>query len=96
MVSAQSVELGFAVIPLLHKNIEIDTFRLNDAVINLEENASGEANWEFSADKVGAAIQKGKKAANFSLMKFELVKSAQAAVDETDTETKMQSRREQS
>lgn len=88
MVSAQSVELGFAVIPLLHKNIEIDTFRLNDAVINLEENASGEANWEFSADKVGAAIQKGKKAANFSLMKFELVKSAQAAVDETDTETK--------
>lgn len=95
MVSAQSVELGFAVIPLLHKNIEIDTFRLNDAVINLEENASGEANWEFSADKVGAAIQKGKKAANFSLMKFELVKSAQAAVDETDTETKMQSRREQ-
>ena len=88
MVSAQSVELGFAVIPLLHKNIEIDTFRLNDAVINLEENASGEANWEFSADKVGAAIQKGKKAANFSLMKFELVKSAQAAVDETDAETK--------
>lgn len=88
MVSAQSVELGFAVIPLLQKNIEIDTFRLNDAEINLEENASGEVNWEFSADKVGAAIQKEEKAANFNLMKFELVKSAQAATGETNAEVK--------
>ena len=75
MVSAQSVELGFAVIPLLYKNIEIDTFRLNDAVISLEENDVGDANWEFSADK-----GKQKSVATFNPKKLVLFRSSLAAV----------------
>lgn len=48
MVSAQSIELGFALLPLFHKKIEIDTFTVHDAVVNLEMNSQGNANWEFS------------------------------------------------
>lgn len=48
MVSAQSIELGFALLPLFHKKIEIDTFTVHDAVVNLEQNAEGKANWDFS------------------------------------------------
>ena len=51
MVSAQSIELGFALLPLFHKKIEIDTFTVHDAVVNLEMNAQGKANWEFSDAK---------------------------------------------
>ncbi len=48
MISAHSVELGFALLPLLHKNIVIDKFVLNNAEINLEENTNGQKNWFFS------------------------------------------------
>ncbi len=48
MVSAQSIELGFALLPLFQKKIEIDTFTVHNAVVNLEINSQGKANWEFS------------------------------------------------
>ena len=67
MVSAQSIELGFALLPLFHKKIEIDTFTVHDAVVNLEMNAQGKANWEFSDAK---SNESGKTAnTNWSLIK---------------------------
>lgn len=53
MVSAQSIELGFALLPLFQKKIEIDTFTVHNAVVNLEINSQGKANWEFSDTQSG-------------------------------------------
>ncbi len=70
MAQAESVDLGFAVIPLLRKNIVIDTFKLSNAVINLEEGAKG-ANWEMSLPEALPEVQQTNS--------FSLIKSAQAA-----------------
>ena len=67
MVSAQSIELGFALLPLFHKKIEIDTFTVHDAVVNLEMNSQGKANWEFS-DNQSSEVKK-KVQSNWSLIK---------------------------
>ncbi len=78
MASVKSVELGIAIIPLLKKNFEINTFTVSEAVVNLEENAAGKANWEFSAPNEGqaaAAVRKEIKLPN----SFGLISSAYAA-----------------
>ncbi len=67
MVSAQSIELGFALLPLFHKKIEIDTFTVHDAVVNLEMNSQGKANWEFS-DNQSSEVKK-QVLSNWSLIK---------------------------
>ena len=67
MVSAQSIELGFALLPLFHKKIEIDTFTVHDAVVNLEMNSQGKANWEFS-DNQSFEVKKQVQS-NWSLIK---------------------------
>ena len=67
MVSAQSIELGFALLPLFHKKIEIDTFTVHDAVVNLEMNSQGKANWEFS-DNQSSEVKKQVQS-NWSLIK---------------------------
>lgn len=67
MVSAQSIELGFALLPLFHKKIEIDTFTVHDAVVNLEMNSQDKANWEFS-DNQSSDVKK-QIHANWSLIK---------------------------
>ncbi len=67
MVSAQSIELGFALLPLFHKKIEIDTFTIHDAVVNLEMNSQGKANWEFS-DNQSSEVKKQVQS-NWSLIK---------------------------
>ena len=36
MVSAEAVDLSFAVLPLLSKNVVINKFSINNAVVNLE------------------------------------------------------------
>lgn len=71
MVSAQSVELGFALLPLFHKKIEIDTFTVHEAVVNLEMNPEGKANWEFSENNVSEPETQAKSG-------FSLIKSAYA------------------
>ncbi len=71
MVSAQSVELGFALLPLFHKKIEIDTFTVHEAVVNLEMNPEGKANWEFSENNVSEPKTQAKSS-------FSLIKSAYA------------------
>lgn len=73
MASADAVDLGFAVLPLLRKNVVIDMFKLNGAAVNLEESADGKANWEFTLPEL--PLQPEKQAS------FSLIKSAQA--DET-------------
>lgn len=67
MVSAQSIELGFALLPLFHKKIEIDTFTVHDAVVNLEMNSQGKGNWEFS-DNQSSEVKKQVQS-NWSLIK---------------------------
>ena len=71
MVSAQSIELGFALLPLFHKKIEIDTFTVHNAVVNLEMNSQGNANWEFS----NAKSNESEKTANTN---WSLIKTAYA------------------
>ena len=51
MISAKSVDVGMALIPLISKNFVISAFRVNDAVINLEETSDGKNNWTFAVDK---------------------------------------------
>lgn len=48
MVKIQKLEVKFAILPLLHKEIEIDNIILNRPEINLEVSAKGEQNWVFS------------------------------------------------
>lgn len=70
MFVIKDLELGLSLIPLLHKNLVVDRFYINDAVVNLEENPQGGANWEFAApepQKVQASHH------------FELISSAYAA-----------------
>ena len=47
MVSAQSVQLGFAIMPLLQKKIEVNEFIIENAKVNLEEIADVKFIWEF-------------------------------------------------
>lgn len=70
MAQAETIDLGFAIMPLLHKNIVIDTFKLSDAVINLQEGAQG-ANWEMKLPEVAPEVEK--------VSSFSLIKSAKAA-----------------
>lgn len=70
MVSADAVDLGFAVLPLLRKSVVIDVFKLNGAVVNLEESSDGNANWEFTLPEVSAVSEKQ--------VRFSLIKSAEA------------------
>lgn len=78
MVSADAVDLGFAVLPLLRKNVVIDVFKLNGAVVNLEESADGKANWEFTLPEVPAVSE---KQARFSLIKNAEAEEAMATND---------------
>lgn len=73
MVSAQSVQLGFAIMPLLQKKIEVNEFIIENAKVNLEESADGKFNWEFVKEeeqKVAQIMPAGR---------FQLIKSAYAA-----------------
>lgn len=83
MASAESIDVGVAVFPLFAKRIVIDTFQINNAVVNLEEKADGRANWTFEAPN-GVENEVLEKKASF---KFELVRSAQAVEVDAVSET---------
>lgn len=70
MVKAKSVEVSIALIPLISKSFVINTFKVKNATINLEENNSGQNNWTFDIKEAN----KTQKNVN----KFEFVKSASA------------------
>ncbi|MCM1322598.1 MAG: AsmA family protein [Acetobacter sp.] len=80
MVSADAVDLGFAVVPLLKKNIVIDVFKLKGVVVNLEEGANGKGNWDFNLPKDLTVQAKSK------MSSFTLVKSVQAAEVKTQSD----------
>lgn len=80
MVQAEAVDLGFAVIPLLRKDIVIDTFKLSNAVVNLEEGAQG-ANWEMNLPETLPEIKTSRS--------FSLIKDAQAAEAQSNDVAKM-------
>ena len=48
MLKVKQLEISFAVLPLLHKEIMINNINLVAPEIYLEQNAAGQANWEFS------------------------------------------------
>ena len=59
MLKVKQLEISFAVLPLLHKEIMINNINLVAPEIYLEQNAAGQANWEFSkpADGETAAVK---------------------------------------
>ena len=59
MLKVKQLEISFAVLPLLHKEIMINNINLVGPEIYLEQNAAGQANWEFSkpADGETAAVK---------------------------------------
>ena len=54
MVKAKSVEVAVSVMPLLHKEVVIDTVNLIEPEVYLAINTAGEANWEFSKPQTAA------------------------------------------
>ncbi len=46
LASAEVLDVRVALMPLLQKQITVDTVRLKGVVLNLERNAKGETNWE--------------------------------------------------
>ena len=52
MLTAKSIDVSVALIPLINKSIVIDAFKIKDAEINLEENKKGQNNWTFDLSKV--------------------------------------------
>lgn len=81
MVSAEAVDLGFAVIPLLRKEIVIDVFKLSGAVVNLQEGENGKNNWDFQLPEVNVNQALNVKEA------FSLIKNVQAAEVSVQTDT---------
>lgn len=55
MLTAKSVEVQVALLPLLQRRFEVQRFRLVDPVIALETDAHGQPNWEFSRSPGGPA-----------------------------------------
>lgn len=54
MVRLKSLEVRIALGPLLTGNIQVETVKLVDAIIDLERLADGRANWEFTPVRTGA------------------------------------------
>lgn len=52
MVKAQSVEVSVSILPLLHKEVVIDTVRLIEPEVYLVVNKDGKNNWTFTAPGV--------------------------------------------
>ncbi|MBR5599136.1 MAG: AsmA family protein [Alphaproteobacteria bacterium] len=73
MFEAKSVNLSIALLPLLNKNFVINNFKVEGAVVNLEESKENGANWEFNVENTVKANND---------WNFEIIKSAQA--DETE------------
>ncbi len=55
MISAKRVEVQVALLPLLHRDFQVRSFKLVDPVIALETDAKGVGNWEFGKSSAGAA-----------------------------------------
>ena len=72
MLTAKSIDVSVALIPLMNKSVVIDAFKIKDAEINLEENKKGQNNWTFDLSKVDV------KQKQTSSKIFQLIKTAEA------------------
>ena len=80
MVKAKSVEVSVSVMPLLHKEVVIDTVNLIEPEVYLAINAAGEANWEFSKPQTAA-----EKTLVEETIKTEVKPTAMPTVEATDS-----------
>lgn len=80
MASIGAVDVSVELLPLMHKSIVIKRFLISDAVVNLEENKDGSANWIFET-KEEKSEEEGKTSYNFSLI------SVAEAAEITEPET---------
>ena len=80
MVKAKSVEVAVSVMPLLHKEVVIDTVNLIEPEVYLAINAAGEANWEFSKPQTAA-----EKTLVEETIKTEVKTTAMPTVEATDS-----------
>lgn len=70
MAKIGMVNVRVALVPLLHGQYVINRFIVSNAVVNLEKNANGEANWVFSPNVENENTQKENETSlNFSLIK---------------------------
>lgn len=80
MVKAKSVEVAVSVMPLLHKEVVIDTVNLIEPEVYLAINAAGEANWEFSKPQTA-----DEKTLVEETIKTEVKTTAMPTVEATDS-----------
>jgi len=66
MAMVEAIDVGVALLPLLHSQYVINKFVIKNAVINLEESANNGANWVFET----AAPVQDKTSFNFSLISY--------------------------
>jgi len=64
MAMVEAIDVGVALLPLLHSQYVVNKFVIKNAVINLEESANNGANWVFET----AAPVQDKTSFNFSLI----------------------------
>ncbi len=71
LASAEVLDVRVALMPLLKKQIRVDTVRLKGVELNLERDAKGEANWEGltggKQETAPAAKESGKKGSGYRL-----------------------------
>lgn len=60
MVKVKQLEISFAILPLLHKEIVIDNVNLVNPEIYLEQAADGKANWDFNKPESSSPIKEVK------------------------------------
>lgn len=56
MLKAEKVEATFSILPLLHKEIVIDSIALNEPQVYLSVNKNGEGNWVFAKPEAKAQV----------------------------------------
>lgn len=57
--TAKSVSISLRLLPLLHRNIAINTIELHDADIHLQKNKSGNNNWNFATPSTASQTPSG-------------------------------------
>ena len=68
MASIGAVDVSVALLPLIHGQYVISRFVISDAVVNLEENKDGVANWVFEPETKTEETAAEKTSFNFNLI----------------------------
>ena len=57
-VTVGALQVNVALLPLLHQDIQVNSFVLKEPVIRLEVNKAGKQNWDFSPTEVEKGLEK--------------------------------------